>query len=589
MKGFATSRKNIPVSKKGQVPSRGQYAGGHRLALSIFSVVALLFWLPVAAHMDYWGSDMWHRAFMLAGAARKTILQYWQIPYWNPYMSGGAPLLANPASSFLSPTFILVLVAGVVTGLKLRILLALWIGLCGGYFLGRKIAPGRFAPYLCSFVFMLGSWYPLYMSRWHDEFIPFVYLPWLLLFLCLGAERRRWCAAGGLTLALMFFEGGVYPVPYAVLFIVFYAILQSIRERNRRFLTSLLRVLILGLLVSGIKLLPAIVLHLKYPRPTFWQEPVLPFAAIPRMLWGGDQLSETNFKGAWLGWWEYGMYVGILPSILAGFGALVLWRRSWTVGLTGLIFGSLIFGDYGIFSAWHWIHKLPVFSSLHDPVRFHIVVVFCISILAAEAISYIEQKRAGPGPRIVNAVLLLFVVWTAVDFWQVCGPLYARISSTPPLTPNRTGTFRQAKLPKADQQGPLSYLLFLQNEGLVNNYEPLELPSVTVKAFDEPGYMGEAWLEGSEGEFMLRQWTPNRLCFRVKVGDGATVLVNQRYDEGWRLLNGQEVISVHGILGVPISPPGRTLCMAYLPPLFYPGCILSIIGAFYATLLWRRR
>ena len=88
-------------------------------------------------------------------------------------------MLANPASSFLSPTFLVVLAAGVVSGLKLRVLLALWIGLCGGYFLGRRIAPGRYAPYLCAFTFMLGSWYPLYMSHWHDEFIPFVYLPWL--------------------------------------------------------------------------------------------------------------------------------------------------------------------------------------------------------------------------------------------------------------------------------------------------------------------------------------------------------------------------------------------------------------------------
>lgn len=163
----------------------------------ILLAVAVVFWGPVASQMGNWGEDMWHRAFTLAGAARKTILEYRQFPFWNPYLSGGAPLLANPASSFLSPSFVLVLAAGTIPGLKLRILLALWIGLCGGWFLGRRIAPGRVSPLACAFLFMLGSWYPLYMSRWHDEFIPFVYVPWLLAFFILAEEERRWAAPAG--------------------------------------------------------------------------------------------------------------------------------------------------------------------------------------------------------------------------------------------------------------------------------------------------------------------------------------------------------------------------------------------------------
>ncbi|MEJ2745932.1 MAG: hypothetical protein P8123_09665, partial [bacterium] len=83
--------------------------------LMILGIIAVFFWLPVAAHVEYWGIDMWHRAFMLNGAARRTVLLYRQFPFWNPYMSGGAPLLANPAVSFLSPTFLVVLGAGVIS------------------------------------------------------------------------------------------------------------------------------------------------------------------------------------------------------------------------------------------------------------------------------------------------------------------------------------------------------------------------------------------------------------------------------------------------------------------------------------------
>lgn len=556
--------------------------------LGILAVIACVFWLPAALYPGNWGDDMWHRAFTLAGAARRTILLYHQFPFWNPYLSGGAPFLANPASSFLSPTFLIVLGAGVVIGLKLRILLGLWIGLCGGYFLGKRIAPGRCAPYLCAFTFMLGSWYPLYMSHWHDEFIPFVYLPWLLLFCSLAVERLRWCALGGLTLALMIFEGGVYPVPYAMLFISLYAVLESLRVRRIAPLRSLVIVLAIAVLVSGLKLLPSLDLHLRYPRPTYWYEPSLSGAALYRMAWGRDQLSASDFRGAWLGWWEYGTYVGILPSALAVFGALVLWRKSWTMTALGVFFGALMFGDWGMLSSWHWVHRVPIFCSLHDPIRFRILVVLCLSVLAAMALSSLEQRQTRWKSPLLNALLVVATVWVLIDMCLVNGGIYAGISSQPPLIPGRWSEFRQRKLPKEKQQGPLAYLFFLQNEGLANNYEPLEFPDAGVMASGETGYRGEVWLAQGKGRVRTLPWSPNRLCYALEISGSDVVVLNQRYDPGWKADDGRTVFSRGGLIALSVSPDDKIISLRYIPPLFYQGCVLSLLGALVATIVWKK-
>jgi hypothetical protein len=560
------------------------------MAVRILLAVAIVIWIPVAFDMSGWGGDMWHLAYLLAGVPQRTILTFHQFPFWNPYAAGGEPLLAYPMSNFLSPSFLLPLAFGPVAGPKLRILLSLWVGMCGSYLLGRKLSPGRYAPFICSFLYMLSSWYPLYMSHWHDEFIPFAYIPWLLLFYRMGMENRRWCALGGVVMAIMILEGGVYAVPYALVFLTLYALLEAAVQRKFSPLVPLFLIVALGVAVSAMKLFPLLDFVSRYPRPTYWREPVLPLRAIPRMFFGRDQLSETNFAGAWLGWWEYGAYLGLVPLILAFAAPFLVRRRAVPVTVLAALFFLLTFGDYGALSPWRWLHTLPPFSSMHDPVRFRIILVLCLAIMSAMTVSWLESYsqsiKRRPGS-VVRVLLGILTVAFLVDLMLVSAPIYSRVSIRAPLESGRHGPFRQKRLPKEDQQGPLSFLCFLQNEGLINNYDPMYLPSTAVAAYDDAGYRGEVWLEKGAGTVDTLYWSPNRVTYELKIKGPDVLLVNQRYDPGWRATDGRKVSSRRGIIAVKVGPSDTEVTLFYRPPFFLAGLLVSVAGIAGSILVWR--
>lgn len=565
---------------------------GHRaISRVIITLIASGFCLIATVLFQSKGveMDIWQQASFFNAVPLRTIFVYHQFPFWNPWASGGVPHLAYPFSTFLSPSFILPVLFGPETGLMLRILLMLWIGFWGGYMLGKRLAPGVFAPYLLACVFLFSSWYPLYMSQGHAEFMPFAYVPWMLLFLHRGFENLRFCACGAAVLALMVLEGGSYPVPYAILFLFCYALLEAAARRELRPLAAFLIMTILGFCMSGIKLLPMIEFFSRHRRATFWREPVLPWAAVPRMLFGRDQLRPSDFAGAWLGWWEYGAYVGIAPFLAAMSALFLAPRKAFPFFLLLLLFGGLMFGDNGVLCPWHWLHKIPPFSSLHDASRFRVMLVFSVAILSAVAVSQLEMRaRAGEkGIRRWGGVLCgVAVTCMAADLFMVSMPVYGRFAKRSFPAPDWRNPFRQTRLAYERRQGAVTFVCFLNNKGLIDNVDGLDLPPADLRAYGDAAYRGEVWLEGGEGTVKLSSWSPNRLSYSVNVRRPDTVIINQRYETGWRCTDGRPVHSRNGLIAVPVMETDRGICIYYVPPHFIAGCVVSAAAIACSCVLW---
>lgn len=563
----------------------------------LFLALTVLLTLPAFYGGGGGELDIWQQGLFVAAVPRRVLLEYRQLPFWNPWGSGGVPCLAHPYSSFLSPGYLFTLLCGPVMGLKLRAAAALWLGLAGGYLLGRRFSPGRFAPYLCACVFLLGSWYPLYMSRWHVEFIPFACFPWLLLFYLRGLDELRWTAWGGAAFALLILDGGIYPVPLAALLLALYAALDAAARRSARPLAVAGTIILLGAAISGVKLLPMLRFMLDNPRYTYWREPLLPLRALPRIFLGRDQLSPTDFRGAWLGWWEYGAYVGAVPAALAALGVFIARRKVVPAALAGIVFFGVMFGDFGGLAPWRWLHLVPLFSSLHDTVRFRVPFVFCLALIASAALSRLEAEAGALRGRRRTALLAALGVVTAavvLDLVLVSAPLWGRLAIAPP-SPSRTpGEFRQVFLAEKDRGGACVYRTFLGNEGLVNNWDGLELSPADVRPYGAPHYRGEAWFASAEGpaedgRVTAARWSPNELVYDVAPGRAGVLVVNQRYAPGWIASDGRPVKAVRGVITVPVSPEGGRIALRYRPPWLPTGCLLSAAGLLAAFTVWRKR
>ena len=77
------------------------------------------------------------------------------------------------------------------------------------------------------------------------------------------------------------------------------------------------------------------------------------------------------------------------------------------------------------------------------------------------------------------------------------------------------------------------------NIGVASCYEGWGImPNSKARGYNQPDYLGEEYLLG-QGSVRLSHWTPNKLSFEVESAAPSTMIVNQNYDPGWRVIEGK--------------------------------------------------
>lgn len=122
---------------QGPDPARAKRRWGEAGAALMALGLALALAYPILNHLELWGKGDWDQHMFYLEVPRVTLLDYGQLPLWNPYYCGGSVMLANPQSRMCSPSYVLVLLLGTEAGIKLTIILNLALGLWGAWRLSR--------------------------------------------------------------------------------------------------------------------------------------------------------------------------------------------------------------------------------------------------------------------------------------------------------------------------------------------------------------------------------------------------------------------------------------------------------------------
>jgi len=542
---------------------------------------ALAFSYPVLGHLTEaaFHTD-WDLVRQLDWAAVHSVTHFHQLPLWNPYKCGGMPLLANPHSRIVTPFFLLHLFLGPDLGLNLEVPLHLAIAWSGGYVLGRTIGLGTGAAAVSASVFPGSSWFSLHMAVGHVVYLPSLYLPWIaaLTWLAIGRRRLLFAGVAGALVALTFGEGGVYPVPHALLLVGGLALAAAV---SRRSLWPMAVLLVLGAFALGlaaVKLLPTYMLMQAHPRPIFFPESNAP-SALLTALFSSPQVELAQGPGRW-GFHEWGAYVGWLVGALAVIGVLMSPRRAlpWLVASLGFL--SLVLGGlFGPWSPWLLLHQLPIFSSQRVTPRFLIPCTLTLGVAAAIGVESLE-RRLGRLGTIVAALLVGAVV---VDQWAVGPPELRHMfeGEEPVIAPSPT--FRQS----GERWAFLRMLpLSKANMGAVICYEYVAFRSPAIGA-DTPGYRGEEYLRGP-GAVRQLEWTPNALTYEVEAATPTELVVNQNYDPGWRLVEGGgDVVSDGGLLAVRVPAGASRVKLVYRGGPFAVGVLVTGVALVALLTLWR--
>lgn len=232
----------------------------HLWALLFFTVVSFVFCLPLFYQIHNWGIYDWDHDFLFHGVPNTTILVYHQIPLWNPYSCGGNVLLAHPEARFLSPLFLLELLFGVITGLKLEIWVHILIGMYGMYLITANLF--RFAPIsrlLPPIIYMLSGMYAFHIAVGHTRMMTIAYIPYVFYFFIKAVETgHKYAIVAGCFLALMILEGGTYSTPHTALFILMLSFFLSMQKKSLHPLLAVFLSYATCCLVAAFKLLPAL-------------------------------------------------------------------------------------------------------------------------------------------------------------------------------------------------------------------------------------------------------------------------------------------------------------------------------------------
>ena len=278
----------------------------------------------------------------------------------------------------------------------------------------------------------------------------------------------------------------------------------------------------------------------------------------------------------------------------------------------------LMHGGHSALPRWldpfRLLHRLPVFSAMAKPFKyFNVFVLMGVCVGTGHFLDRLAAWKGRWRGALLAAVLAVPAVgvpfawhirlnWHLFDY-PVKGPPVMKLPEFYQL---------EAFDPREKKQRFrmfLDYFFVREGVGILNWYDPMELPCHAVPRFriertgmeeyriteNLPAWRGEVFLAGGAGRAGIRPGTWSPLGFTVDlagVKEGALLVVNQNYDRRWHSSAGEVVRASDGRLAVRLPAGAAEVRLRYRPVDHYLALavsVLAFVGCGAALLIARRR
>jgi hypothetical protein len=577
----------------------------HLALIALYGLLSCIFCWPLFEQPQGLGANDWDQHLFYYGVVLKNVVEYGQLPYWNPWYCGGNVMWQNPQVALLSPVYPLTTVMSLQLAMKINIVLHYWIGFAGMHLLLTRVIGVTFLPaviYLATLVTAAGA-PAIHLRVGHSVFLPGFYLPLQLYFFFKAFKTGEWkyVLLSAMTLALMVFNGGTHILPMSVAALGSFAIFAAIGRRDWRPIALMAVFGVAAMAYAAPKLLPVAQF---VAGDQFWdtRNPTETPDLVTLDMLEQTYLVPTQDVGGRLemqrhGWHEYGNYIGTGSAVALMIGVLwVLLRQSprdhWfgvALALTTIVLFLLSLGEFSAFAPAVLSRHLPLFENFRIPSRYTIPFLQFGALTLGWAFASIVSRHGFARPARI-AVTIACVVASAhliaVNRWNL-----KDVFNQPPFDtqfrwmagPNEIAVDKDSN---AYAAGSPMLRALVEHRAFFYCYESLQLQRGA--APERP----LLWVEGP-ARISDIEFTPNRVSFNVFGGaEPAKLLMNYNWADGWRTDAGTiEPMGEPGKIATVMLSPGQTgrYQLTFTPPGLYSGAALFAIAVLASVAIWRRR
>ena len=447
------------------------------IALLVGSMLGM-FWRVAFTSAMFFYRDVFNYTYPCARFIHE-VCREGHLPYWNPYLNYGQPLLANPNFLFFYPFTLLIILLPVDVAYTMHYLAHFVLAAIGAYCLARRWQQSRAAAFFAAFVFAF-SGPVLSLGNFYNHAACAAWIPWALLLTDYALEKRS--LRPWIVLVLVFTLQFLAGEPFTLLATFFlsgaYAFYRSghlrvpAAQSRRQILAAFILIGFLVLALGAVQLFPSLdLLHyarrgaagLPFNETTYWSFHPLSLLEVLLPNFFGPAFEAPTLWRTVLGCRNMPYFASVFVGFVPLFFAFVGWalgrddRRNF-VAPAALALLLLSFGRFAPIFAEAYL-LVPPLELVRFPVKLLVPTILLTALLAGwgvDALRRLDFVLSLSRPQILAplkclgaCVVLLWMVSLLAPRWITAPSAWILLRTHEMFLPTLAGQLSSAQVTDA--------------------------------------------------------------------------------------------------------------------------------------------